>query len=195
MSPIGLVNILQLALGMTRSYLGQRVLTASWFSSLLLFKFSDSEPKSQVQVQVTCHGLENIAVSPSSIRSESSLVTREEEKRVYCFLSLSADDAARPGAGPGASVDLAPAEWQTKMVSLISSLCQCPMGAGFLPSLRSSRAFMPFGMDLFNFRTMYHSWNYIMIQCIQDLMLSNLWRPNVHSRETLATTNLNYRYM
>jgi hypothetical protein len=136
-SPIGLVNILQLALGMTRSYLGQRVLTASWFSSLLLFKFSDSEPKSQVQVQVTCHGLENIAVSPSSIRSESSLVTREEEKRVYCFLSLSADDARCGTARGGArqeSVVLAPAEWQTKMVSLISSLC--PMGAGFLPSLR-----------------------------------------------------------
>jgi hypothetical protein len=80
------------------------------------------------------------------------------------------------------------------MVSLVSSLG--PMGAGFLPSLRSSHAFMPFGMDLFTFRTIYHCWNCIMIHCLQFPVLSNaLWRPNVHSREPLATENLNYRYM
>ncbi len=79
-------------------WLGQRVLTASWFSSL-------RRPVTvTVQVQVTCHGLEIISVSPSSIQSESSLVTCEEEKFVYCSLSrpirVMMHAAARPGAGP-----------------------------------------------------------------------------------------------
>jgi hypothetical protein len=51
-------------------------------------------------------------------------------------------------------------------------------------------------MELFTFRTIYNCWNCIMIHCLQFLMLSNaLWRPNVHSREPLATPNLNYRYL